>query len=50
MDVPDCKGDPVALDTIFAARPDVLNHNLETVARLQRTVRPSIPIALSGTT
>src|ERR1019366_1174756 len=26
---------------IFAARPDVLNHNLETVARLQRAVRPS---------
>ena len=27
---------PTALDVIFAARPDVLNHNLETVARLQR--------------
>ena len=26
---------------IFAARPDVLNHNLETVARLQRAARPS---------
>ena len=26
---------------IFAARPDVLNHNIETVARLQRAVRPS---------
>src|SRR5207253_2174131 len=33
--VPDCKGEPAALDVIFAARPDVLNHNLETVARLQ---------------
>ena len=39
--IPDCKGDPDALDVIFAARPDVLNHNLETVARLQRAARPS---------
>ncbi|HEY7107113.1 MAG TPA: lipoyl synthase [Acidimicrobiia bacterium] len=39
--IPDCKGDPDALDVIYAARPDVLNHNLETVARLQRAVRPS---------
>jgi lipoic acid synthetase len=39
--IPDCKGDPEALDVIFAARPDVLNHNLETVARLHRAARPS---------
>jgi lipoyl synthase len=39
--IPDCKGDPDALATIFEARPDVLNHNLETVARLQRAARPS---------
>ena len=39
--IPDCKGDPTALATVFDARPDVLNHNLETVARLQRAVRPS---------
>jgi lipoic acid synthetase len=39
--IPDCKGDPAALDAVFAARPDVLNHNLETVARLQRAARPS---------
>jgi lipoyl synthase len=45
--VPDCKGDQVALDTIFSARPDVLNHNLETVARLQRAVRPSAGYARS---
>ncbi|HEX2738382.1 MAG TPA: lipoyl synthase, partial [Acidimicrobiia bacterium] len=39
--IPDCKGDPDALRTIFDARPQVLNHNLETVARLQRAARPS---------
>jgi lipoic acid synthetase len=38
--VPDFGGDPDALGTVFAARPDVFNHNLETVARLQRAVRP----------
>jgi lipoic acid synthetase len=45
--IPDCKGVPDALDAIFAARPDVLNHNLETVARLQRAVRPSAGYARS---
>jgi lipoyl synthase len=39
--IPDCKGDAGALGVIFEARPDVLNHNLETVARLQRAARPS---------
>ncbi|MCX7620000.1 MAG: lipoyl synthase [Acidimicrobiales bacterium] len=45
--IPDCKGDPGALETIFAARPDVLNHNIETVARLQRAVRPNAGYARS---
>jgi lipoic acid synthetase len=45
--IPDCKGDPVSLDALFAARPDVLNHNLETVARLQRAARPSAGYARS---
>jgi lipoic acid synthetase len=45
--IPDCKGEPAALDVIFAARPDVLNHNMETVARLQRAVRPSAGYARS---
>jgi lipoic acid synthetase len=45
--VPDCKGDPDALGALFDARPDVLNHNLETVARLQRAVRPSASYARS---
>jgi lipoyl synthase len=45
--IPDCKGDPDSLAAIFDARPDVLNHNLETVARLQRAVRPSASYARS---
>jgi lipoyl synthase len=39
--IPDCKGDPQSLGVIFDVGPDVLNHNLETVLRLQRAVRPS---------
>jgi lipoic acid synthetase len=45
--IPDCKGDEAALNVIFDARPDVLNHNLETVNRLQRAVRPSASYARS---
>jgi lipoic acid synthetase len=45
--IPDCKGDEASLETIFAARPEVLNHNIETVARLQRAVRPSAGYARS---
>ena len=37
----DLKGDPAALQLIIDAAPDVMNHNVETVARLQRAVRPS---------
>ncbi len=47
--ISDCKGDVASLTTIFDARPDVLNHNLETVARLQRAVRPSAGYARSLT-
>ena len=40
--ISDCKGDPSALETIFAARPDVLNHNLETVPACSgRCARPA---------
>ena len=45
--ISDLKGDADALKTVFDARPDVLNHNIETVARLQRAVRPSAGYALS---
>jgi lipoic acid synthetase len=37
----DLKGDVDSLQLIIDARPDVMNHNVETVARLQRAVRPS---------
>jgi lipoic acid synthetase len=45
--ISDARGDAAALDVLFAVRPDVLNHNLETVARLQRAVRPSAGYARS---
>jgi len=45
--ISDAKGEAASLDTLFAARPDVLNHNAETVARLQRAVRPSAGYARS---
>ena len=38
--IPDFKGDETALRTVLDARPDVLNHNIETVPRLYRTARP----------
>jgi lipoic acid synthetase len=37
----DLKGDAASLQLIIDERPDVMNHNIETVARLQRAVRPS---------
>lgn len=45
--ISDLKGDEASLHTVLAARPDVLNHNIETVARLQRAVRPSAGYARS---
>jgi lipoyl synthase len=45
--ISDHKGDPASLTTVFASRPEVLNHNLETVLRLQRAVRPSASYARS---
>ncbi len=45
--ISDCKGDADSLDVINNARPDVLNHNIETVPRLQRVARPSASYARS---
>jgi lipoic acid synthetase len=39
--IPDFKGDHEALRRVMEARPKVLNHNTETVLRLQRDVRTS---------
>jgi lipoic acid synthetase len=38
--IPDFKGNWDALKRVIDARPDILNHNTETVPRLYRTVRP----------
>ena len=38
--IPDFNGDEQALATVLDAEPDVLNHNMETIARLYRRVRP----------
>ena len=38
--IPDFNGDEDALNNVLRARPDVLNHNTETIARLYRRVRP----------
>jgi len=38
--IPDFCGDGDALETVLEAAPDVLNHNIETVPRLYRRVRP----------
>ena len=45
--ISDAKGDADSLALLFDVRPDVLNHNIETVARLQRAVRPSAGYARS---
>ncbi|MBF0244876.1 MAG: lipoyl synthase [Planctomycetes bacterium] len=37
--IPDFKGEESALSTVVSARPDVLNHNLETVSSLTRSIR-----------
>lgn len=44
--ISDARG-TASLDLILNARPDVLNHNMETVPRLQRAVRPSAGYARS---
>ena len=39
--IPDFKGEREPLQTVMDARPEVLNHNTETVLRLQRDIRTS---------
>jgi len=38
--IPDFKGDLIALKRVVDAAPDILNHNVETIPRLYKTVRP----------
>ena len=38
--IPDFKGSDEALNTVIGESPDVINHNIETVPRLYKTVRP----------
>jgi len=45
--IPDLKGDEKSLDIVLAARPDVLNHNMETVRELYAAVRPEAAYARS---
>jgi lipoic acid synthetase len=45
--VPDFGGDMGAADIVLAARPEVFNHNIETVPRLYADVRPQADYARS---
>lgn len=47
--ISDLKGDRESLATVIEAKPNILNHNIETVPRLQRAVRPSANYARSLT-
>lgn len=38
--IPDFKNDDLSLEAVFSAGPEILGHNVETVPRLYRTVRP----------
>lgn len=38
--IPDFQGNPEALLTVIAAKPEIINHNIETVPRLYPEVRP----------
>lgn len=38
--IPDLKGIPENLDIVINAKPDVINHNLETIQSLYESVRP----------
>ena len=45
--IPDFQGDADALAVVLTARPDVLNHNVETVPRLYPAIRPQADYAQS---
>lgn len=45
--IPDFRGKLELLDIVLDARPDILNHNIETVERLQRPVRRTSSYAVT---
>ncbi len=45
--VPDFQGDARSLESVLRGRPDVLNHNIETVRRLQSQIRPQASYEVS---
>ena len=45
--IPDFQGDHAALQTVLAAGPDILNHNVETVPALYPQIRPQADYARS---
>jgi lipoic acid synthetase len=45
--ISDVRGNAASLELLLEAQPDVINHNVETVPRLQRVVRPSAGYARS---
>lgn len=47
--IPDFLGNAEALDMVFEARPEILNHNIESVPRLYSVVRPQAVYARSLT-
>jgi lipoic acid synthetase len=47
--IPDFNGDEAALNAVLEARPEVLNHNVETVPHLYKRVRPDANYAQSMT-
>ncbi|HXV61908.1 MAG TPA: lipoyl synthase [Vicinamibacteria bacterium] len=45
--IPDFQGSLASLETVLAARPEIVNHNIETVPRLYKRVRPGASYARS---
>lgn len=46
--IPDFRGRLDLLDIVLDAKPDILNHNMETVERLQRPVRKTASMAITS--
>lgn len=45
--IPDFRGNPEQLEEVFASRPEVLAHNIETVPRIFKSIRPGFAYARS---